>query len=191
VFSICRWKNTLRLKSRHTSALSLGETKKREATLELNIVNAASVNYRPRIVDLRRILANCRSRSTEEGWRATLILPGSFSDGTETNRPSCWELIGGGVVTESTRQSTTMHLPSRGCKNWVSEWQCNRIAMARWRSPRAKRLMRSTSVARREKFESFNSHFLPPRQVVEPQAKARTDSYNFYVSIFHVIENFL
>jgi hypothetical protein len=67
VFSICRWKNTLRLKSRHTSALSLGETKKREATLELNIVNAASVNYRPRIVDLRRILANCRSRSTEEG----------------------------------------------------------------------------------------------------------------------------
>jgi hypothetical protein len=40
-------------------------------------------------------------------------------------------------------------------------------------------------------FESFNSHFLPPRQVVEPQAKARTDSYNFYVSAFHVIENFL
>ena len=27
-FSICRWKNTLRLKSRHILALSLGETKK-------------------------------------------------------------------------------------------------------------------------------------------------------------------
>jgi hypothetical protein len=38
-------------------------------------------------------------------------------------------------------------------------------------------------------FENFNSHFLPPRQVVEPQA--RTDSYNFYVSASHVIENFL
>jgi len=32
------------------------------------------------------------------------------------DRPSCRELIGGGVVAESTRQSITMHLPSRGCK---------------------------------------------------------------------------
>ena len=39
-FSISRWKNTLRLKSRHIIALSLKETKKREATLELRIVNS-------------------------------------------------------------------------------------------------------------------------------------------------------
>ncbi len=35
-----RWKNTLRLKSRHIIALSLKETKKKEATLELRIVNS-------------------------------------------------------------------------------------------------------------------------------------------------------
>ena len=46
-----------------------------------------------------------------------------------------------------------------------------------------------TSIGAERKFENFNSHFLPPRQVVEPQA--RTDSYNFYVSDSHVIENFL
>ena len=154
-FSICRWKNTLRLKSRHTSALSLGETKKREATLELNIVNAASVNYRPRIVDLRRILANCRSRSTEGGWRATLIPPGSFSDGTETTDRVAENWSGEGLSqSQHDNQLRCIYLRG-GVKNWVSEWQCNRIAMARWRSPRAKRIMRSAGAARRE-----NSKFL-------------------------------
>ena len=35
-----RWKNTLHLKSRHIIALSLKETKKKEAKLELHIVNS-------------------------------------------------------------------------------------------------------------------------------------------------------
>jgi len=69
-----------------------------------------------------------------------------------------------------------------GVKNWVSEWQCNRIAMARRLSPRAKRIMRSAGAAQRE--NSKNSHFLAPRCVAKPIVWAGQTYYVFYVDIW-------
>ena len=103
-FSICRWKNTLRLKSRHTLALSLGETKEREATLELNIVK---VNEQQS--SLHSNWAKYSGRVRLCGTKKLQVSKGSQSSGaSQTSIQACTLLATEGINRRTQESATSL-----------------------------------------------------------------------------------